>query len=280
MLFLISPAKTLDYDTPVPPRLARLATEPLFVDRAAELVTVLKPLQTRQVAALMDLSDELASLNVARYEAWSPEADDGNSRPAAWAFDGDVYDGLQAKTMRPADWAWAQQHLVILSGLYGVLRPLDRLQPYRLEMGTRLATERGASLYDYWGDTVAEHLNERLRAGAEGTDGAGGAGGAKGVASAARAPVVVNLASQEYFRAADRPALRARVVECVFEDWKDDRYKVISFFAKRARGVMARWCIAQRVASVPKLRRFAEQGYAWAPEASAPDRLVFRRRLP
>jgi cytoplasmic iron level regulating protein YaaA (DUF328/UPF0246 family) len=276
MLFLISPAKTLDYDTPVPPRLVRQATEPLFTDRAADLIRVLKPLHTAQVAALMDLSDELASLNVARYEAWSSVADESNSRPAAWAFDGDVYDGLQAKTMRAADWAWAQQHLVILSGLYGVLRPLDRLQPYRLEMGTRLATERGANLYDYWGDTIAEHLNERLRAGAAGAD---GAGSARGAASAAKAPVVVNLASQEYFRAADRPALQARVVECVFEDWKDDRYKIISFFAKRARGVMARWCIAHRVASVARLRRFAEQGYALAPEASSPDRLVFRRRL-
>ena len=264
MLFLISPAKTLDYDTPVPPRLARQATEPLFTDRAAELIETLRPLGTPQVAALMDLSDELASLNVARYAAWSRSADDGNSRPAAWAFDGDVYDGLQAKTMRPADWAWAQQHLVILSGLYGVLRPLDRLQPYRLEMGTRLATGRGASLYDYWGDTIAEHLNQRL---------------AQAAPDAAKPPVVVNLASQEYFRAADRPALQARVVECVFEDWKDGRYKVISFFAKRARGLMARWCIDQRVASIVKLRRFAEQGYAHAPEASSPQRLVFRRRL-
>ena len=263
MLFLISPAKTLDYDTPVPPRLARQATGPLFADRAAELIEVLKPLQTAQVAALMDLSDELASLNVARYDAWSRQADDSNSRPAAWAFDGDVYDGLQAKTLRAADWAWAQQHLVILSGLYGVLRPLDRLQPYRLEMGTRLVAARGASLYDYWGDTIAEHLNERLGS----------------TAGAAKAPVVVNLASQEYFRAADRPALQARVIDCVFEDWKDDRYKIISFFAKRARGVMARWCIEQRVASTAKLRRFAEQGYAFAAEVSSPDRLVFRRRL-
>jgi uncharacterized protein len=262
MLFLISPAKTLDYDTRVPARLAKQATEPLFTDRAAELIEVLKPLQTAQVAQLMDLSDELASLNVARYQAWSREADDGNSRPAAWAFDGDVYDGLQAKTLRASDWTWAQQHLVILSGLYGVLRPLDRLQPYRLEMGTRLATSRGASLYDYWGDTIAQHLNERFAA-----------------ESAAKAPVVVNLASQEYFRAAGRPALQARVVECVFEDWKDDRYKIISFFAKRARGVMARWCIEERVASVAKLRRFAEQGYALAPDESSADRLVFRRRL-
>ena len=137
------------------------------------------------------------------------------------AFDGDVYDGLQAKTLKAADLAWAQQHLVLLSGLYGVLRPLDRLQPYRLEMGTALKTKRGKDLYAYWGDTLAEHLNARQAADAK--------------------PVVVNLASIEYARAALRPALRARVVDCVFEDWKDGRYKVISFFAKRARGLLARW---------------------------------------
>jgi uncharacterized protein len=264
MLFLISPAKTLDYHTPVDKKIAAAATEPLFTDRAATLIKRLKPLKTADVAALMDLSDELAALNVARYALWSPTADESNSRPAAWAFDGDVYDGLQARTLRPADWAWAQDHLVILSGLYGVLRPLDRLQPYRLEMGTRLATSRGKDLYAYWGTSIAEHLNERLA-------GQGGGGG--------RAPVVVNLASQEYFRAVDREALAARVVECVFEDWKDGRYKVISFFAKRARGTMARWCIRERVASIAKLRRFADDGYTLAPDASDEDRLVFRRRL-
>lgn len=264
MLFLISPAKTLDYDTPVDKKIAAAATEPLFTERAATLIKRLKPLKTADVAALMDLSDELAALNVARYALWSTTADEHNSRPAAWAFDGDVYDGLQAKTLRPSDWAWAQDHLVILSGLYGVLRPLDRLQPYRLEMGTRLATARGKDLYAYWGSSIAEHLNERF-------DAAGG--------SAARAPVVVNLASQEYFRAVDRDALRARVIECVFEDWKDGRYKVISFFAKRARGTMARWCIRERVASVAKLRRFAEDGYAFEADVSDDERLVFRRRL-
>ncbi|NRF67847.1 peroxide stress protein YaaA [Aquincola sp. S2] len=268
MLFLISPAKTLDYHTPVAPRLAKAATEPLYTGRAAELIRRLKPLKTAQVAALMDLSDELAALNVGRYAVWSPTADEHNSRPAAWAFDGDVYDGLQAKTLRPSDWTWAQDHLVILSGLYGVLRPLDRLQPYRLEMGTRLPTSRGKDLYEYWGDAIAEHLNQRLAT-----------AGAQGGSAAARAPVVVNLASQEYFRAAGRPALKARVVECVFEDWKDGRYKIISFFAKRARGLMARWCIQERVASVAKLRRFEDQGYALADDASSADRLVFRRRL-
>lgn len=264
MLFLISPAKTLDYESALDPKVAAQATQPLFTEHAAELIDRLKPLKPADVAALMDLSDELASLNVARYAAWSPEADDGNSRPAAWAFDGDVYDGLQARSFSAADRTWAQRHLVILSGLYGVLRPLDRLQPYRLEMGTRLANRRGKDLYAFWGDTIAEHLNQRLAS-------------LPGAGRTPSRPVVVNLASQEYFRAAGRAALRARVVECVFEDWKTDRYKVISFFAKRARGLMARWCIRERIASVARLQRFAEDGYAYAADASAHDRLVFRR---
>jgi len=185
----------------------------------------------------------------------------GSPRPrrtAVLTFDGDVYGGLQATTLKLADLDWAQQHVVILSGLYGALRPLDRLQPYRLEMGTRLPNARGSDLYAFWADTIAEHLNERQ-------------------ADEAR-PVIVNLASQEYFRAARRPVLRARVVDCVFEDWKDGHYKVISFFAKRARGLMCRWAVQQRVATVKKLALFEAEGYALDAAASAPDRLVFRRR--
>ena len=215
MLFLVSPAKTLDYDSPVPAAVARRATEPAFTAQAAELIGVLKRQSPRQVAALMELSDALATLNAARYAAWRPEATPANSRPAVLAFDGDVYDGLQAKTLKTADLAWAQEHVVILSGLYGALRPLDRLQPYRLEMGTALATPRGKDLYTFWGDTVAGYLNERL--------------------AGVRAPVVVNLASQEYARAALRPALQARVVDCVFEEINPDgRPQVISFFATAA----------------------------------------------
>lgn len=258
MLYLLSPAKTLDYETPVPPAVAQKATDPLFVPQAAELIGVLQKKTPRQVAALMDLSDALAALNVGRYAAWQPAATPDNSKPAVLAFDGDVYTGLDARTLKTADLAWAQQHLVLLSGLYGVLRPLDRLQPYRLEMGTALKTRRGADLYAFWGDRIAEHLNERL------------AGDA--------APVVVNLASNEYARAALRPALQARVVDCVFEDWKGDRYKVISFFAKRARGAFARWAVQQRVDRPERLAGFDADGYAFDAAASAPDRLVFRRR--
>jgi hypothetical protein len=261
MLFLISPAKTLDYDTPVPAAVAKKATEPLFTEQAAELIGVLKRQTPRQVAALMELSDSLAALNVARYAAWQPQATPANSKPAVLAFDGDVYDGLQAQALKAADLAWAQEHVVILSGLYGALRPLDRLQPYRLEMGTALATPRGKDLYAFWGDTVAAHLNERL--------------------AGERTPLVVNLASQEYARAALRPALKARVVDCVFEEINPDgRPQVISFFAKKARGLMLRHAIEGRARTLAALRGFQAEGYAFDAAASADDRLVFRRPRP
>lgn len=257
MLFLLSPSKALDYETPVPPALRRKVSEPLFVDEASELIGLMRSKTPAQVASLMALSDKLAQLNVARYAAWQPRADARNSKPAVLAFDGDVYDGLQASTLKTADLGWAQQHLVILSGLYGVLRPLDRLQPYRLEMGTVLANARGKDLYAFWGNTLAEHLNTRL--------------------AEEPAPVLVNLASVEYARAALRPALRARVVDCIFEEARPGGYQVVSFFAKRARGRMARFAVQQRARSVRQLEAFAEDGYALDRAASHPHRLVFRR---
>jgi uncharacterized protein len=259
MLFVLSPAKTLDYVRPLPRGVRQRATEPLFVPQAAALVSRLAALAPAEVAGLMGLSDDLAALNVGRFAAWSPQHGDHNSRPAVMAFNGDVYDGLDARSLRGPDLAWAQAHLVILSGLYGVLRPLDRLQPYRLEMGTRLGNDRGADLYAWWGDTVADYLTQRL--------------------AADRHPVLVNLASQEYFKVADRTALRARVVDCVFEDWKDGHYKLISFFAKRARGAMARWAIQHRARSVQALQAFDSDGYRHDAAASSADRLVFRRRV-
>jgi uncharacterized protein len=256
MLFLLSPAKSLDYETPAS---LKSATRPQFIERSSELIDILKTQSPSQVAQLMNLSDALAELNVKRYAAWSPRFTAKNSKPAVLAFNGDVYEGLDAKTLGDDDLAWAQRHVAILSGLHGVLRPLDKLQPYRLEMGTRLATPRGNNLYDYWGDTIAEHLNQRL--------------------AANESPVVVNLASQEYFRAVDRRALKARVVECVFEDWKGGGYKVISFFAKRARGLMARHAIQHRIATPKALEGFDAEGYAFAAKVSAPERLVFRRKF-
>jgi cytoplasmic iron level regulating protein YaaA (DUF328/UPF0246 family) len=259
MLFLLSPAKTLDYETRVPATVARRATDAAHVDRAAALIDVLRTKTPQQVSQLMDLSDDLAALNVARYAAWQPQATPDNSRPAILAFNGDVYAGLDARSLKAADLDWAQQHLVILSGLYGVLRPLDRLQPYRLEMGTALATDRGRDLYAYWGDALADHLNS--------------------LQADQKSPVIVNLASVEYARAALRPALRAKVVDCVFEDWKDDGWKVIGFFAKRARGMMARHAIQKRARSVKALLDFNAAGYAFDESASSRQRLVFRRRI-
>jgi len=259
MLFLLSPAKTLDYDTPVRGVVAKKATDPLLVDQAAELIGVLRHKTPAQVAELMELSDALATLNVGRYAAWQPEPTPENSKPAVLAFNGDVYEGLDANTLSTADLTWAQEHLVILSGLYGVLRPLDRLQPYRLEMGTALANPRGKDLYAFWGDTVARHLNERL--------------------AQDRNPIVVNLASQEYARVALRPSLQARVVDCQFEDWKGGQYKIISFFAKRARGLMARWAVEHKARTPKALRDFNAEGYALDVGVSTDNRLVFRRRL-
>jgi len=258
MLYLLSPAKSLDYETRVAPELNAAATLPPFIERSTELIAVLRRQSAKRIGALMDISPDLANLNVARYARWSPEFTEENSRPAALAFDGDVYGGLAAPTLNADQLGWAQQHIAILSGLYGVLRPLDRLQPYRLEMGTALRTKRGKDLYAYWGDAIAEHLNERLAADAS--------------------PVVINLASQEYFRAADRPALKARVIDCVFEECKGDQYKVISFFAKRARGLMARHAIVERIATPDGLKRFDAEGYAFDPSVSSRDRFVFRRR--
>ena len=255
MLFLLSPAKSLDYDSPLPAGLPH--SQPQFIPDAARLIDVLRTRSPQDIASLMSISDALAALNVARYGAWSPHFTQENARQAVMAFNGDVYEGLQAATLSLPDLDWAQQHLAILSGLYGVLRPLDLMQPYRLEMGTRLATDAGVNLYQFWGARIAEHLNRQL---ADDTD-----------------PVVVNLASQEYFKAVDRKALSARVVECVFEDYKGGHYKIISFYAKRARGLMARWAIRQRASTPRQLEGFDLEGYAFHPAASSPERLVFRR---
>ena len=256
MLFLLSPAKTLDFDNPLPP-LAH--TLPRFLDSSARLVDVLRARSPAQLARLMDISSPLATLNAERYRAWSPTFTEANSRQAVLAFAGDVYEGLQARKLSPADLDWAQHHLRMLSGLYGVLRPLDRIQPYRLEMGTQLPVGRARNLYEFWGDRIAESLNRDLAADAT--------------------PVVVNLASQEYFRSVDLRALKARVIECVFEDFKGSDFKVISFFAKKARGLMARYAIQRRATLPHQLQAFDLEGYRFAPDASTPERLVFRRKM-
>jgi len=255
-LFLLSPAKSLDYETPagdVP------HTLPQFVPQSQALIEVLRQKSPQQIAELMDLSDALSALNVARYEAWRPKFTARNSKQAVLAFNGDVYEGLDAKTLSAQALDWAQNHVCILSGLYGVLRPLDWMQPYRLEMGTALKTDKGSNLYKFWGPQIAEHLNKRL--------------------AVDKTPVIVNLASQEYFKAVDRKVLKARVIECVFEDFKGGKYKVISFNAKRARGLMARYAVQRKITKPEGLLKFDLEGYAYDAAVSEPDRLVFRRKV-
>jgi cytoplasmic iron level regulating protein YaaA (DUF328/UPF0246 family) len=256
MLLLLSPAKSLDYETVLPPQ---PHTAPLFVKQSQVLIALLRQRSPQDIATLMSLSDKLAALNVARYLAWSSRATSKNARQAVLAFDGDVYDGLAARSLTEADLAWAQNHLCILSGLYGVLRPLDLMQPYRLEMGTRLANPQGSDLYQFWGTQIADYLNQRLR-----TD---------------ISPVVINLASQEYFKAVAIKALKARVVHCVFEELRNGEYKVVSFSAKRARGMMARFAITNQLVQPEQLRGFDADGYAFDNAASNAQRMVFRRNI-
>jgi uncharacterized protein len=254
MLFLISPAKALDFETP--PHI-KTHTQPLFTKQSSVLIEILRDKSPLQIAELMKLSDQLSGLNVARYQVWRPRFTEKNSKQAVLAFDGDVYGGLDAKSLGETELDWLQQHLCILSGLYGVLRPLDWMQPYRLEMGTRLATPQGKNLYQFWGRQIADYLNQR--------------------AAADLSPVVVNLASEEYFKAVDRKALKPRVVTCVFEEHKADGYKIISFMAKRARGLMVRYAVQHRATTPEQLKAFDLEGYRFVKAASEPERLVFRR---
>jgi len=257
MLFLLSPAKSLDYESPLT---VHTHTPPLFVAQSKALIAVLRVYSPQEISLLMDLSDALSGLNVARYQAWSSRATPKNARQAALAFNGDVYDGLQARSLDADALDWAQAHVCILSGLYGVLRPLDLMQPYRLEMGTGLPTPQGKNLYQFWDHQITDYLNTRLRADVS--------------------PFVVNLASQEYFKSVHASKLSAPVVECVFQEERNGQFKVISFSAKRARGMMARFAIDHRLSSPEQLRAFDQEGYAWCAAQSSPTRLVFRRPNP
>ena len=254
MLLLLSPAKKLDYDSPVR---TQLDSQPLFVEQAQGLIDILRTQSEQDIAGLMKLSDDLARLNVQRYQEWEPTFDRSNARQAILAFNGDVYEGMAATDLSDKELKWAQDHIVILSGLYGALRPLDLMRPYRLEMGTRLKNPQGANLYAYWGSRISDYLNQRQD------------GEAK--------PIVLNLASEEYFKVVDQKALRARVVQCVFQDEKNGAWKIISFYAKKARGLMARFMIDNRVQTIDGVKAFDREGYAFQPELSSEDKLVFRR---
>ena len=268
MLVVISPAKTLDFETPLTEFHGLRAADgaktiefaaPNDLKRSAQLISGLKKLSVAKIQSLMDISQDLAQLNQARFRSWSLPFTGSNARPALFAFNGDVYDGLQAASMDAANIAYAQSHLRILSGLYGLLKPLDLMQPYRLEMGTAWPTRKGKNLYAFWGDQITQSLSDAL--------------------VHAQCETLVNLASEEYFKAV-RPKLlgEVRLVTPVFEDFKNTDYKVISFFAKRARGSMARYILDHRLTEPKQLQSFAVDGYCYCAEISTSLRPVFRRK--
>ncbi|MDZ7924281.1 MAG: peroxide stress protein YaaA [Marinagarivorans sp.] len=257
MLLVISPAKKLDECSPLPQSLT--ATQPALLDDAAQLIDQLKPLAPHQVAALMKLSDALGTLNYERFQQWHLPFDNPNARPAVLTFAGDVYQGLDAQSFSDADFKFAQQHLRILSGLYGVLRPLDLMQAYRLEMGTAFANNRGANLYAFWGQKVTELLNAQLAQLGSNT--------------------LVNLASTEYFKVVKPKQLNATVIEPVFKDYKNGDYKIISFFAKKARGLMSAYSIKNKLTKPDDLKAFDSEGYAYNSAMSNDIQWVFTRKL-
>jgi cytoplasmic iron level regulating protein YaaA (DUF328/UPF0246 family) len=255
MLIFLSPAKSLDYKTP--PHIAS-HTQPAFLKHSETLIKALRKLSPADIANLMDLSDPLAALNFNRYADWQLPFSPDNAKQAVLAFDGDVYDGIAAKTLSADDLDFAQQKVRILSGLYGILKPLDLIQPYRLEMGTRFANKAGKDLYAFWGERLLDTINGELEA--------------------MPRPVAVNLASEEYFKAAVGRKIKGEVIQPVFEDWKNGRYKIISFYAKRARGLMTRYAVVNRLSEPEALKDFDYDGYAYVPEASDDQSWVFRRR--
>ncbi|WP_425254310.1 peroxide stress protein YaaA [Janthinobacterium sp. NFX145] len=254
MLIVLSPAKSLDLETPPT---TSLHSTPDFLDHSAQLIERMRQFSPSEVGSLMGISDALSALNVARYASWTPQLDD--ARQAIMAFNGDVYAGFEARSLQPAQLDYAQSRVRILSGLYGLLRPLDLIHPHRLEMGTRLSTTRGKDLYAFWGDTITNGLNRAARE-----------QGAK---------VLVNLASEEYFKSVKPRQLDVPVIAPVFEDWKNGKYKIISFYAKRARGMLARYAAVNQIRDPQQLKQFDVDGYAYVPEASNDKNWVFRRKV-
>ncbi|TWI69432.1 hypothetical protein IP91_00500 [Pseudoduganella lurida] len=253
MLIVLSPAKSLDLDTPPT---TNIATQPAFLDHSEELIGHMRGYSPQDLAELMELSDALSTLNVARYASWTK--DTAGARPAAMTFDGDVYDGLDARTLDAPQLDYVQGRVRILSGLYGLLRPLDLIHPHRLEMGTRLKTARGKDLYAFWGDLIAHALNDTARE--------------------REAEWLVNCASEEYFKSARRAKLAVPVITPVFEEYKNGQYKIISFYAKRARGLLARYAAIHGITDPEDLKGFDVDGYAFTPHASNDEKWVFRRK--
>jgi uncharacterized protein len=256
MLIVLSPAKTLNFE---PATVAAKHTLPDFIEHSAELIDTLRTYSPAQIASLMQISDPLALLNFGRFVGWSPAFTVENAKQAILTFNGDVYAGLDAASLNADQLDYAQSHIRILSGLYGVLRPLDLMQPYRLEMGTRLPNARGKNLYAFWGMAITAALKQAM--------------------SERRHTVLVNLASEEYFKAVKPRLLDAPVITPVFEDWKNGKYKVISFYAKRARGLMARFAAIHQIRQVEKLKAFALDSYVFDAKASTDASWIYRRRI-
>ena len=254
MLHVISPAKTLDFDTP--PTTAK-HTQAQFLEQSQALIEQLRPLSPRQLSELMGISDKLGELNAQRFLNWQLPFTPSNAKQALLAFKGDVYTGMEPETFSEPDLAWAQQRLRILSGLYGLLRPLDLIQPYRLEMGTGFANNRGKNLYQFWGSQLTEQLNRELAQAPE--------------------PVLVNLASNEYWGAVQPGQLKGEVITPVFKDAKNGQYKIISFFAKKARGMMSAFIVRNRIERVEQLKEFDTAGYSYNPAMSSAREWVFTR---
>ena len=254
MLIVISPAKTLDYETPPA---TEVCTQPDFLKEAAALMKGLRKLSEEDIGELMGISPKLAKLNKERFESWQAPFTKMNAKQAILAFKGDVYDGLRAWEFKKGDFDFAQKSLRILSGLYGLLRPLDLMQPYRLEMGTVYPNPAGKDLYAFWGDQLAKALDEAVTA--SGSD------------------LLVNLASNEYFKAARTNKLKARVVSPVFKDQKNGKYKIISFYAKKARGLMSAYLIRNRVTKAEEIAGFDYSGYRFSPEDSTEEAPIFLR---
>ncbi len=254
MLIVISPAKTLDYDTPP---VTRTATQPDFLEHSQELIEQLRDLTPAEIGKLMSISDKLSGLNAARYEAFQTPFTPENAKQAVLAFKGDVYTGLDAETLDKKGFEFAQKHLRILSGLYGLLRPLDLMQAYRLEMGTKFANTRGSNLYTFWGEIITDALNKEL--------------------ASQKDNVLINLASNEYFKAVKPKLLDGDIITPVFKDLKNGQYKIISFYAKKARGLMTRYIIDKQVSQPADLKAFNYGGYGFNSEMSDNKNWVFTR---
>lgn len=253
MIAVVSPAKSLDFETPFNVK----PTQPRLLDCTNQLIDVLRKKSPNDIKELMSISDNLAELNVERYHSYKPTHSKTNAKPCVLAFQGDVYQGLKAETFDESTMEFAQKHFRILSGLYGLLRPLDLIQPYRLEMGTKLAFDDYNTLYAYWGDKILNTLQKDLKA--QGDD------------------IIINLASVEYFKSVDRKQMGAQVIDVEFKDFKSDKYKIVSFYAKKARGSMSRFLIQNRITSVDDLKAFDYDGYYIDEKASSEKKLAFKR---